>query len=92
MQPALDGQRLLQQGDISAEDVSFDILLPLFESAYQDWGKSFVEVLKEIVPAADNGLQALCCRPADFPADVIIVAILIITFWKADKGKQGAPL
>lgn len=92
MQPALDGQRLLQQGDISAEDVSFDILLPLFESAYQDRGKSFVEVLKKIMPAADNGLQALRCRPADFPADVVIVAVLIIAFWKEDKGKQDETL
>lgn len=85
MEPALDGQRLLQQGDISAKDVSFDVLLPLFESAYQDWGKRFVEVLEEIVPAADNGFQALGCRPADLPADVIIVAVLIVAFWKEDK-------
>lgn len=90
MQPALDGQCLLQQGDVSTEDVSFDILLSLLKSAYQNWRKGFVEVLKEIMPAADNGLQALCCSPADFPTDVIIIAVLIITFWKEDKGKQGA--
>lgn len=92
MQPALDGQRLLQQGDVSAEDVSFDIFLPLFESANQDWRKSFVEVLKEITAAADNGLQALGCRPADFPADVIIITVLIVAFCEEDTGNQGEKL
>lgn len=95
MQPALDGQRLPQQGDVSTEDVSFDILLPLFESAYQDRRKGFVEVLQEVMPAADNGLQALGCRPADLPADVIIIAVLIIAFWREGKTRStviGDPL
>lgn len=91
MPPALGGQRLFQQGDISTEDVSFDILLPLLEPAYQNWGKRFVEILKQIVPAADNGLQALGCSPADLPADVIIIAVLVVAFWKEHKGEQDAP-
>lgn len=80
MQPALGRQCLLQQGDVSIEDVSFDILLPLFEPAYQGWGESSVEVLQEVVPAADNGLQALGRSPADLPADVVIVAVLVVAF------------
>lgn len=78
MQPALGRQSLLQQGDVSIEDVSFDILLPLFEPAYQGWGESSVEVLQEIRPAADHGLQALGRSPAHLPADVVVVAVLVI--------------
>ena len=70
----LDGsfQHLLH----ASEDVELDAVLPLLEALHERDAAAVVKVAQAALVRHDEGPQHLDARPSDFPARVVVVAVL----------------
>lgn len=75
--PADEGG-LLEHIDEHAEDVQLHVLLPLLEAGDDGGHDHLVELLEEIGPGDDNGVDALGSGPAHLPAHVVVIAVVLV--------------
>lgn len=88
LQPPLRGSRLPQQHNVSAKDISLDVLLALPEAVDERRRQGAVEVRQQVRPRANQGCHALGGGPTHLPAHVIVITVFVLTLW----GRNGTPM